>query len=163
MERIDTPPDLRLEIDENNLDKDWQGHAEQAFQWSRYAAMCHYTLEEKKAAVDLAAVDLKRVVAELDDNIRREPHMYGISAKGGDGCIKMTETVVANAVLLQPKYNKKQGELDVARSELSSARYTLDVAEAAVSALKDRKHGLQDICVAAFVRLFRGARRTEGS
>ena len=145
MERIDTPPDIRLEIDENILDQEWQGHAEQAFQWSRYAAVCRHEVEENKLTVDLAVAQLKRVAAEQDDGIRREPQMYGISAKGGDGCIKMTETVVATTVLLQPLHQKSEADVHTARQKLTQAKYTLDVAEAAVAALKDRKHGLQDI------------------
>lgn len=145
MERIDTPPDLQLGIDENVLDNEWQGHAEQAFAWGRYAAVCRHDFDEKKNAVELVSVDLKRVMAEVDDDIRRDPEVAGLSLKGGDGYIKMTETVMGNKVVLHPRYGKAQKKLHDARSALSDSKYSLDVAEAAVSALKDRKHGLQDI------------------
>ena len=140
-----TPPGIRLEIDENILDQEWQGHAEQAFQWSMYAAECRRVVEENKSTVELAIAQLKRVAAEQDDGIRREPLKYGMSVKGGDGYVKMTEPCIANTVLLQPLYQKAEADVHIARQKLTQAKYTLDVAEGAVSALKDRKHGIQDI------------------
>lgn len=131
-------PELRLETDTNILDEEWQSHPEQAWQWSRYTAVCRVAVEEAKAKVDLVDVEMKRVAAGLDYSIRKEPELYGLPEK-------RTESVYANAVLLQPEIKLVQDEIADCRKSLIKEKYNLEMAEAAVAALRDRKHALQDL------------------
>lgn len=128
------PPDLRLEIDVHKLDQEWQGHAEQAESWSRYAARCRFDLDDKKGELEVANIDQKRRAAEAYEEIRGDPESFFAG--------KPTEAAIANAVVLHP-INKPQSAVEDARKVVMGARYSLDVAEGTVSALKDRKHALQ--------------------
>ena len=130
-------PELRLQTDTNILDEEWVGHAEQAWEWARYAAVCRVDVEEAKAAVELADVELKRVDAALDHSIRAEPDLYGVS--------KVTETVVAAVILLQPEIKVAQEAIAKHKVKLVSQKYNLEMAGAAVDSLRDRKHALQDL------------------
>ena len=136
MEPDDTIPELRLEIGEHKLPEEWRSHGEQAFAWSKYAATCRLTLDQAKGQLKAAEIDYKQHVAEANKDIRANPDGYGIG--------KVTDKAVENAVPLHPLV-KDQSELETARTAVGDAQYKLDVAEGACSALKDRKHALQDL------------------
>ena len=113
-------PELRLEIDRFQLEKEWVDQPAMMHAWSLQAAEAQLKYDEAKSR-------LEAVKARLDKEIRDSPADFGIG--------KVTETVVSNAVVNQKDYQR-------AVREVNLARYELQIAQAAVNALEHRKRAL---------------------
>lgn len=113
--------ELNLAIDENNLLQEWKGQA---------ALMLDYGIQLADAmqAEDEARAKLAVVAAGLDREIRENPGDYGLP--------KITEAVVASAVVEQPEHQ-------VATKKANDAHHRVRVLRAAVDALSHRKSTLQ--------------------
>ncbi len=112
-----------LEIDKFNLDEEWLGQAPLYGEWAVKAA-------DARRDLGMAKADLDVTKAEADRAIRLNPENYGL--------VKLTETVISSTVLLQE--NVKEAQIKVIE-----AKHELDVMEAAVSALDNRKPALQNL------------------
>ncbi len=110
-------------IDEMKLDREWLGQAESYF---RFASK----LANAKRSYDEADNDVKVLKAELELAIRSNPSQYGLD--------KVTEGVVAAAVLVQPEYKKSM-------EELRDHRHAVDIFSAAVEAMQHRKRALEKL------------------
>lgn len=112
-----------VDIDQERLDEEWIRQPKLALHWGEELAKARHKVSELKAALDVTT-------AELDKEIRAAPEEHELG--------KVTETTVANTVLLQPEHQK-------ALRDLNKAKYELDMVQAVVNALGDKKYALQDL------------------
>lgn len=115
--------ELRIEINKLRLDEEWLNQPQQFYNWSVKVAEAQLKYDEAKS-------DLALTAAELDREIRDNPETYGL--------VKTTDAVVENAIKAQPQFTASQ-------KNVNRARYELGVAEAAVSALDQRKRALEKL------------------
>jgi hypothetical protein len=112
--------ELRLEIDQMKLDKEWADQPLLYHEWSLKAAHAQNRHDEEKSKLDI-------VQAELDRDIRANPSAFELG--------KITETVISNTVILQPEYQAQT-------RRVQSAKHDLDIMKAAIGALDHRKRAL---------------------
>lgn len=112
-----------VEIDGEALDQEWLAQPSLMMQYTKHSAKKRKLLEEAKQNLDIAK-------AEADRKIRTNPEKFGIE--------KITETVVANAVLNENGYKQ-------AYTEYLEAKYEADMAQGAVNAFEHRKSSLENL------------------
>lgn len=105
---------LRLEIDPYKLEQEWQSHPETYGYWAEMAVEAQDVHDRAKSEVDLVAAECSRA-------IRKNPKNFGID--------KVTDTQVAQTVLLQTEYKQALGRLHAAKRELNLAKAALDALE----------------------------------
>lgn len=140
----DTPSEeeeLDLSIDMDMLDHEWLG---QPKLFLKYATK----LADAKKDLDVAKSSLDVVEAETNLMIREDPEKH-ISSK-------VTETSIKSAVLLHPDYM-------AAQRRLTKARHRVDVLQAAVTALDQRKKALENLVALHGQSYFASPRAPEGS
>lgn len=118
-----TKHNIRIEIDELRLDKEWSEHSQQVLN-------CGIEVAECQLRYDTAESDLKLVDAKLDRMIREDPSHYGIS--------KITEGVVTNTIIIQNEHYH-------ADKEVNDAKYALNMAKAVSNSLEHRKRALTNL------------------
>jgi len=116
-----------ISIDGEALDQEWLNQPALFLKYSRHYSDMTRRLDEAKQNLDIAK-------AEADKRIRKNPEKYGLE--------KTTDSVVANAILIEEGYKD-------AYDEYLSAKYEVDMARSAVSAFEQRKSALENL-----VRLF---------
>lgn len=112
-----------ITIDPDSLDVEWMEQPRLMIKYSRHAAQMRKALDEAKQNLDIAK-------AEADKSLRNHPEKYGLS--------KVTDTAVANQILIHPKYKE-------AYSEYLDAKYESDMAISAVVAFEQRKSALENL------------------
>jgi len=112
-----------IQIRQDELEMEWLDQPSLMFKYAKNAAEMRRLLDLSKEKLDLAK-------AEIDKEIRTNPEKFGIE--------KITETVVANSMLATLKYKK-------ANEEFLNAKYEVDVAQAAVVAMSQRKDALENL------------------
>lgn len=112
--------ELRTAIDLNKLEEEWQGQPDQVETWTRKAA-------EATLAYDKAKSNVELVKARISANMRDDPESYGLS--------KITDKAVESAVICQTEYQK-------AVKAMHQAKYEMNVIDAVVQGLQDRKRSL---------------------
>jgi len=119
--------EISVEIDQYNLDKEWLGQPkkmkEAVEEWS-----------EAKDELAQAKAKLDRTKAKLELDIRKNPDKFDLG--------KVTEAIVAAAVLLELDYKK-------ALNDVNEAQYRVNTTHGTVDALDHRKRALENL-----VRLF---------
>ena len=115
--------EVTFTVDRDKLDEEWVNQPDLFHEFARQSADARLALEEKKQELDV-------VRAEIDKDIRERPGRYDAD--------KVTENAIANIIILQPKFAKAQ-------SAVNKARHTLDILQAAVSALEHRKKALEHL------------------
>jgi hypothetical protein len=115
--------ELRLEIDEYRLDKEWVGQPNQRKVWGEKHADALLEVDEAKSALEVTK-------AQIDKAIRENPERFGLK--------KITETVVANTILTDL-------ECQEVMKRLNEARHKARIIEAAVEALEHRKRALEKL------------------
>lgn len=114
-----------LNYSEHELDKEWQ---EQPHTFHKYAvilAAARLDHGHAKQAFDLAH-------AEISRGVRGSPERYGVD--------KVTEDSIKAAIIVQAEYQR-------ALRLLNEAKYDVDIAEAAVDALQQKKSALENAVV----------------
>lgn len=124
--------DIRIDCDQ--LDLEWLEQANLFMKYARNAAGCRKYLDEVKEKLDL-------VKAELDKKIREKPENYKIE--------KITEAVVSATII-------QQEDFKVANKEYLEAKYELDIVQAAVSAMNQRKEALENLVKLHGMQYFAG-------
>lgn len=114
---------LRIEIDPLRLDTEWRDQPSQFLFWSE-------KLAEARLIVDVCKSSLEVAKAELDKDIRNNPEEFDLP--------KLTETVIANTIILQPKYARHL-------KLFNEARYDQGMIQAAVDGLDQRKRALENL------------------
>ena len=112
-----------LQIDPNALDIEFLDQPNLFMKYAKLAAKAKKRVDEAKEKVDL-------VKAKLDHDIRIKPGVYGIE--------KVTETVVANAIIQQDEY-------EAVNKDFLDAKYRADLMQAAVRAFDQRKSALENL------------------
>jgi hypothetical protein len=112
-----------IEIDENSLDIEWLNQPSLMLKYTRHSARMRMELDLAKQNLDIAK-------AESDKAIRGNPEKYGIE--------KVTEAVIANAILIHPKYQQ-------AYTDYLTAKFEVDMAQGAVGAFEQRKSALENL------------------
>lgn len=112
--------DLRLDIDLNKLEEEWQDQATQVYHFACRAADAQRDLDQAKSRLDIAR-------AKADSAIRKDPESFGIS--------KATVDSVRAGV-------EKHPEVTAAVSAVGEAKHSLSVMQAACNALEHRKRAL---------------------
>jgi len=115
-------------IDQDSLDLEWLNQPRLVYVYAKNLAYWKKQVELQKQELDL-------IRAQLDKKIRENPADFGIN-------VRLTESVVGNAIIEQSEY------ID-ANSRLVDTRYELNIAQAAVNAMEHRKSALENL-----VRLF---------
>lgn len=115
--------ELRVEIDQNQLDVEWLNQPVQFHFWAVELANARLEMDTAKSALEVAK-------AEVEREIREVPLEYDIG--------KVTESAIAAATLLQPEYKK-------AVEVLNTAKHRVAIVQAAVDALDQRKKALENL------------------
>lgn len=111
-----------LGIDPMQLDEEWLRQPGLYMRYSEMAAEAQKVRDQAKEKVDV-------IKAELDRAIRKDPAKFGVD--------KITESVVASTILIQPEY-KAAGDV------LIDANYEYSVLQSAVRAFDHRKSALEN-------------------
>jgi len=111
-----------FDIDINRLDEEWINQPKIFFKYAAELADAKRRLEEVRAETDVLR-------AAGDRALRDNPTSFGLPEK-------ITETLISNTVLQQPKY---QDALKTCRIK----KHRVDILQAAVSALDHRKSALE--------------------
>jgi len=115
--------ELRLEIDSLKLDEEWLNQPKMRQLWGEKLADAQLELDDAKSSLAV-------VTAELDNEIRSDPDIYGIK--------KITESAIASAI---PRNELHQR----AMKKLNKARHQVNVLQAAVEALEHRRAALKSL------------------
>jgi hypothetical protein len=108
-------------LDELRLDEEWNNQPKLVYEYGT-------KLADARADYERAKVDRDITIAEIEQDIRREPASFDIG--------KLTEGAVDAAVKLDPRYR-------TASSKLIDAKHDMDTLEAVVDGLDHRKWALQ--------------------
>lgn len=119
-----TPPEDFLAIDKMRLDQSWLRQPSLRYKYGKECAEARRIRDELKIEVVL-------VRSSLQKKVRASPEEYGLTEK-------VTEAGILACIESHAEY------LDAQRG-LRQAQYNLDVFEAAVGALDDRKWALQNL------------------
>lgn len=111
-------------IDSQHLDLEWEKQSSNCFEACRLAAQARLCVEDLKRQLDVRK-------AEADTSIRRDPAKYGFTAKPTEGAI---DSVVTQMPQIQDLMD-----------QVARARYQFDICNAAVTALENKKKGLESL------------------
>ena len=112
-----------FDIDPDRLDEEWLAQPRRYHEKAVLLANCRRSYEMQKAKRDV-------VTAEMDRDVRCDPKAFGLD--------KLTETVIEKTIVLGKGYQ-------MANEKVVLAKHDLDIAQAAVDALDQKKHALQDM------------------
>lgn len=112
-----------VRIDENALDVEWLEQPSLVIKYARFSA-------DARKIADLAKERLDIRTAELDRDIRAFPENYGLQ--------KITESVVANTIILQPAWKD-------ANEAYIDARFEQTMSQEIFRAITDRKDSLENL------------------
>ena len=112
-----------IHIDESGLDVEWLRQPKLMFFYAKMVAELRRTLDRRKERLNI-------VKAELDKKIRQNPADFDIE--------RITETAVSNTILTQEAYKE-------ASADIIDTNYELSIAQAAVSALNDKRTALENL------------------
>lgn len=110
-----------LEIDDLQLDKEWGEQPKLAFTYLRKLAIARHRMDEAKAELELEE-------ARLGQKMREFPERFGLS--------KVTEKAIESAIITHDDYQE-------ALSEYNDCKYKVDLIDAAVKSIDQRKYALQ--------------------
>jgi predicted XRE-type DNA-binding protein len=116
-------PESLIEIDRNALDEEWAKQPKLMLKWAELLAEAKLKHAEAKAAV-------KVIQAKVAKYVRHNPKKYDVA--------KITESAVEAAVVMD---DRVQG----ATSLLNHAAYQVDLLEAAVDSIRQKKASLEDM------------------
>lgn len=117
------PSERDFRIDELKLDQEWIRQAQTMRKYGLIQAEAQREYDASKTELDLVA-------AELDSLIRKNPAKYGL--------IKVTDKAIEAKIPTMPKYQEVQ-------QRVQDARYELDVAKVAVTAMEHKKRALEKL------------------
>ena len=112
-----------LKIDVDSLDVEWADQPTLMIKYTKIAAEARMELDEAKENLGI-------VKAEIDLEIRRDPEKFDI--------VKVTESAIQSAIILEENYGK-------ANSRCLKAAYELEMAQGAVRAMDQRKQALENL------------------
>ena len=112
-----------IQIDETALDVEWLDQPSLMMKYSRHAA-------EMRKRVDLAKEKLEYVKAKIDKDIRTNPDKFGID--------KVTEGAIFSAIQSTETFKE-------ASTKVIETKFELDIAQAAVIAISQRKDALENL------------------
>lgn len=127
-----------LEPDVNNLDEEWVKQSKLYFTFAEQCETVEYKLAKKEQEISVAQEELKKIAAEIDLDIRKRPEKYSLPEK-------TTETMIAKAVLLQPRYDKKVGEINVLIEEKNKLAYKAGLLQKTIKAIEQKKAALENL------------------
>lgn len=111
-----------LEIDEGRLDWEWLRQAKLTRRAGEREAEARHDFAQAKARLDLTEAKLKR-------RVRDDPTVHGLKDKP-------TEASISEAVTVMEEYQK-------ALADMNQAKYELDLMSADVTAMVDKRKGLE--------------------
>ena len=112
-----------FDIDENRLDEEWVSQPRHYYEQAVKLADARKKYEQMKAEKDV-------VEAELDFDVRSKPGDFDLE--------KITEPVVKNTILLQPRHKE-------ATKALIESKHSMDIVQAIIDALDHRKKALENL------------------
>ncbi len=117
--------EMRLEIhpDPNRLDEEWVKQI-------RLRTSYGFDRAEARRELSMAKAGLEVIEAQLKLDIRSNPSKFGLD--------KVTEEAIKAAVPVQVKFK-------IAKEEVRDAQYEVDMLDAALEAIDDRKYALKDL------------------
>ena len=124
-------------VDKEKLDWEWERHSVIYSHWGALARMAQSKVDRLSNIVELREAELKEVKAKMDLDIRSNPDGYGLG--------KITENVVASAILLTPEYKEALKRLFDAKEELIQAKDELAKFELAWKTIDQRRSALKGL------------------
>ena len=112
-----------IKIDENSLDVEWLQQPKLMLLYSQHSVKMEHRLDYAKNKLDI-------VKAQLDKEIRMTPSEFDIT--------KVTETVVQNTILTQPRYQD-------ALAEYLEEQYEYNMSKVAIRAFDQKKSALENL------------------
>lgn len=126
-----------LEPNPLELDKECCIQPRLVFAYLKEKAENDVRIDGLKAELKVAVAEFKRQIARLDRRIRRNSKKYKID--------KLTETTVANTIILQSTYKDAESETWRLESLISKAYHYRNLLEAAAKALDNRKSSIESL------------------
>lgn len=121
-------------IDVNALDVEWIDQPRILLRYAKNAAECRSMLDSAKEELDYTK-------AELDKKVRTNPEKYGLE--------KVTEGAIQNIILTSKEYQ-------AANDNFLKAKFDVDIAQAAVQAINQRKDALENLVKLHGMQYFAG-------
>jgi hypothetical protein len=125
-----------FEIDLSRLDEEWINQPKMYFEYSEELTKAKEVASRCMAALDIANDNRKAVRAGLDLKIRKNPDKF-LKA------IKLTETALANRVVIHPMYIEAQKVVYKVNDDLITANKNVSTFYSAVNAMDHRKAALE--------------------
>ena len=113
---------LEIHPDQNRLDEEWGKQSRLRLSYGFMRADARKELSQCKAELEVTESELKLT-------IRDHPEKFGLA--------KITEDAVRSTLVIQDEYKDALGKV-------ISAQHEVDVIDAALAAIDDRKHTLED-------------------
>lgn len=130
---------MRLDIhpDPNRLDECWVGQVRLRLAYGLERAEARKALAQAKTDLAVAKSELDVTKAELEVTARKSPEKFGIE--------KVTEGSVSAAVMNSSEYQEARDRMFDLQRRIDGFQHEVDVLDAALDAIDDRKHSLQDL------------------
>lgn len=128
-----------LEPNQFELDKESIIQPRLVFAYLKEKAETQALIRGLKSELKVATAELKRTDARLDAQIRRMPAKFKLE--------KITESSVANKILLQKTHKEAEKEIWRVESLLNKAENYNNLLEAAAKALENRKSAIENLIV----------------
>jgi len=112
-----------IRIDPDSLDIEWLDQPNLLLRYAKNSANTRKILDEAKETLDI-------VKAKADKDIRNNPDDYDLN--------KVTDSSVAAAILLHKEFKE-------ANKEFLEAKYNVEIAQAALNAVNQRKDALENL------------------
>lgn len=123
-------------IDPNNLDVDWDNQPRLTLHYCKMLAKAWEDLNQAKSELAIKQSVLKRVQARVYLEIKKNPAKFKLKSP--------TINDISNAVIIHPRYIRKQNECFELERNIVSLNHDVDVLKAAVKAIDDRKSALEN-------------------
>jgi len=131
--------EMRLDIhpDPNRLDECWVGQVRLRLAYGLERAEARKALAQAKTDLAVGKSDLEVTKAELEVTARKTPEKFGIE--------KVTEGSIAAAVANSEEFQEARDRMFDVQRRIDDCQHEVDVLDAALDAIDDRKHSLQDL------------------
>lgn len=136
VDRKESPESL-IEVDKNRLDEELVNQPRRYYHFAKRMADAKEQWEYARADKDILEDELKEVDAQLSLAIRKDPPSFGLE--------KVTEDAIKHTVLTHRKHAVAQVKVYEKQKEIIKLRHLVDILEAAVKALDNRKMTLESL------------------
>jgi len=155
--------DQIIEPDKNLLDDEWIAQPKLFLHWGEKLADARAFVNDCKRDFDVLKTEFILTEAKIDLDIRSHPKNYPELPKGAVEKGKITEKMVTSTIIMQKEYRDGQKMLFKAQAKIDFAKHDVNVLEAVVKSLEQRKNSLENLVDLHGQKYFATPRASENS